>query len=295
MIVLVFGGRGFLGMEVVKVLKEAKYSVFSASRNAKNDFRVDVSNYADFSKLPKDFFDVVINCATTLPGEDMFDNDYLNRIYQSNILGTQNICKWISYQSTVKKIINCSTLAVVNKPWDLMLTEKTEAYPSGEHVLYSSSKLMQELIVKTTGEKLNIDFVNIRFSAIYGKGMPKSGIVWALYQQGNNNDVIRIINGNKVSFDFIHVSDAARILLALTKSGPINGILNAASGVEITLLKLSNIVRNNISKSIIIENDDSEDMPLNRSKIDIQKLNCILSTDSFLTLDEGLKQVFELW
>ena len=293
--ILVFGGNGFLGLEVEKVFKNTNYTFFSASRNSKCGYKVDISNYDDFTNLPNDFFDVVINCATILPGGNMLDNDYLNNIYKTNILGTQNICKWVASQKSVKKIINCSTLVVANKPWDYNLTEETKTYPTGDHVLYCSSKLMQELIIQTTGKKYNKDFINVRFSAIYGKKMPKTGVIWQLYQQGKNNNFIKITNGNKVSFDFINVNDAARILLAAIESQKINGILNGASGFEISLLELASIIKRNISESLEIKNDDHDNSPFNLSKINITKLNHIISSDSFMTLDEGIKQVIKAW
>jgi len=292
---LVFGGNGFLGLEVEKELKNTNYTFFSASRNGNYGYKVDISNYEEFANLPTNFFDVVINCATILPGGNMLDNDYLNKIYNTNILGTQNICKWLISQKSIKKIINCSTLVVVNKPWDYNLTEEAKTYPIGDHVLYCSSKLMQELIIETTGTKYNIDFINVRFSSIYGKNMPKSGVIWALYQQCKNNNFIKITNGNKLSFDFINVNDAARILVAAIESQKTNGILNGASGVEISLSELALIVKRNISESIEIENEDHDNLTFNLSKINVTKLNKIINSDSFLSLDEGIKQLFKVW
>jgi UDP-glucose 4-epimerase len=293
--VLVFGGNGFLGMELEEEFKNNNYNFFSASRNTHSGYKLDISNFEEFANLPLDFFDVVINCASILPGESMLDNDYLNKVYSTNILGTQNICKWIASQKSIKRIINCSTLVVVNKPWDYYLTEEATTYPTGEHVIYCSSKLMQELIVDTFAKKYNIDFLNVRFSSIYGKEMPKNGIIWTLYQQCINNNFIKITNGNKVSFDFINVKDAARILVAAIEVENTNRILNAASGVETSLLELASIVKKNISESIEIENKDHDDFTFNLSKINVTKLNQMINSGSFLSLDEGIKQVFKVW
>lgn len=293
--ILVFGGNGFLGLEIQKEMINSNHTFFSASRNAVSGYKVDISNFDDFNSLPNDFFDVVINCATILPGGNLLDNNYLNKIYSTNILGTQNVCKWITTQKTIKKIINCSTLVVVNKPWDYNLTEDAATYPKGDHVLYCSSKLMQELIVDTVATKNNINFVNVRFSAIYGESMPKSGIVWALYQQAQNNNLIKVSNANKVSFDFINVTDAARILVASIDSEKSEGILNAASGVETSLFELASIVKKHTSELVVIENEDQADFDSNRSKINVDKLNQIISTSSFVSMDEGVNQIFKSW
>jgi UDP-glucose 4-epimerase len=293
--ILVFGGNGFLGLEIKKVLKNTGHTFFSASRNSDSGYTVDISKSEAFDNLPNDFFDVVINCATILPGGNFLDNSYLNKIYSTNILGTQNICKWITTQKSIKKIINCSTLVVVNKPWDYNLTEDAATYPKGDHVLYCSSKLMQELIVDTFATKNNIDFVNVRFSAIYGDAMPKNGIVWALHQQAQHNNSIKIFNGNKVSFDFINVTDAARILVASIDSDKSSGVLNAASGAETSLLELASIVKKHTSELVVIENEDQDDFDSNRSKIDVTKLNQIIDTTTFVSINDGIRQIFKLW
>ena len=293
--ILVFGGSGFLGFEIEKELKNTNHVFFASSRNAVSGYKVDIGNFDEFDNLPNNFFDVVINCATILPGGNLLDNNYLNKIYNTNILGTQNICKWITTQKSIKKIINCSTLAVVNKPWEYNLTEEAATYPKGDHVLYCSSKLMQELIIDTVATKNNIDFVNVRFSAIYGENMPKSGVVWALYQQAKNNNSIKIVNGNKVSFDFINVTDAARILVACINSKKREGILNAASGVETSLFELALIVKKHTSESVVIENEDQTNFTSNLSKVDVTKLNQIIDTTSFISLKDGINQIFKLW
>lgn len=293
--VLVFGGRGFLGLEIEKVLKKTSHKFFSASRNSDSGYKVDISKIEEFDNLPNDFFDVVINCATILPGGNLLDNDYLNQIYRTNILGTQNICRWINNQKSIKKILNCSTMVVVNKPWSYNVTEDTATYPKGDHVLYCSSKLMQELIIDTFATKNNILFLNLRFSAIYGQMMPKYGIIWSLYQQVINNNLIKIFNGNKVSFDFIDVKDAARILVTAMDSEKSTGILNAASGVETSLFQLASIIKKNTNESVVIENEDQPNFVSNFSKINVEKLKKIIDTTGFVNLNEGINQIFKMW
>ena len=125
--------------------------------------------------------------------------------------------------------------------------------------------------------------------------MPKSGVIWALYQQVKNNNSIKIVNGNKVSFDFINVTDAARILVACINSEKREGILNAASGVETSLFELALIVKKNASESAVIDNEDQTNFASNLSKVDVTKLNQIIDTTSFISLNDGIDQIFKLW
>ena len=101
-----------------------------------------------------------------------------------------------------------------------------------------------------------VNFLNVRFSSIYGERMDKSGIIWNLQQQAASNSFIKITNGNKVSFDFINVIDAAIILILAIESNKCKGILNAASGIETTLFQLALIIKKYSPTDVKIINED---------------------------------------
>lgn len=292
--VLIFGGNGFLGDAVTSLLHEMGFEYYTVSRSySKSSYNLDISNFEEFSKLPNNFFDIVINCATILPGGNYLDNDYLEKIYKTNILGTQNICKWIDGQSSVTKIINCSTLVVVAKPWPLHLTEDEFTYPSGNHVLYCTSKLTQELIFKTFAADKRIVLSQIRFSALYGESMAWNGIICNMIDQAKENKKISLKNGSKVTVDFLHINDAAKIILA-TINSDYNGILNGASGNEVSLLELANIIAKSFNDTIEIINIEEENINENRALISIDKLKKIIDTSLFINLSNGIQKMTDL-
>ena len=289
--ILVFGANGFLGTALLPLLKNNGFEVCSVSRSSEHsNYHVDISRFDDFSKLPFDYFDTVINCATTLPGGDYLANDYLDKIYKTNILGTQNICKWIEKQSSITQIINCSTLVVVGKPWPINLLETDEIYPGGNHVLYSSSKLTQELIFNTFAKAKKIKVAHLRFSALYSENMAKSGLIWNLIDQAKSKGVLTLKNADKVSADFLHVTDAARIIVAAINF-EIAGIINAASGVEISVMKLAEIIASNFEKGIKIENTDEENFIEDRAVINVDKLMKIIDLNTFEKFEKVISKM----
>lgn len=292
--VLLFGGSGFLGKSIVSYFNSKITSIETVSRGKNCDFQININSFEDFNKLPNNYYDIVINAATILPGGNYLDNHYLNEIYETNILGSQNICKWVQTQQSIKTIINCSTLAVVNKPWEISLNEAAKTYPLGNHVLYSSSKLMQELLFTTFCDFNKLRCVHLRFSSIYGENMAKSGILFNLFTQINSNSFVEITNGSKISFDFIHVEDAAKVIFEVIKSKS-RGIINVASGNEIKLLNLTKKIAHLYDKPININNFEDELFEDNFSKIDISKLNQIIKTSDFVSLENGLKQIIAVW
>ncbi|MDI1254467.1 MAG: NAD(P)-dependent oxidoreductase [Flavobacterium sp.] len=287
--VLVFGGNGFLGKAFAVLLKAKQIDCFVVSRSENSDYAIDISQYEDFKILPDNFFDVVVNCATILPGGNYLDNNYLDGIYKTNILGTQHICKWIDGQTSVKRIVNCSTLAVIKKPWRVGLTENEFTYPIGNHVLYSSSKLMQELLFSTFAVSKSIILSHIRFSALYGPEMKWGGLICNLIDQAKKYKKINLTNASKVSADFLHVDDAAKIILA-TIDSDYEGIVNGASGKETTVLELAAIIADHFG-SVIISNTESESFNDDRAVINIERLKEITDTNGFIDIKTGIKQI----
>lgn len=289
--VLIFGGTGFLGSETNRLLKTYKHETYTASvKNSKSDFTIDISKLESFNSLPLNYFDIVINCASILPGGNFLDIKNLNKTYEINILGTQNICNWINTQVTIKKIINCSTLVINKKPWKINIEETTESFNYGKHVVYSSSKLFQELLFKTFCEKNKIALAQIRYSAIYGKSMKKIGVIWNLINQFKENNNIKLYNSKKISFDFINVKDAASIIKTVIDKD-FNGILNAASGMEISIFELATIIKNKIKSKAIIEESETEPFQEDRSSISLKKLSEIINVKSFIPLENGIDQL----
>lgn len=291
--VLIFGGNGFLGNSLTSILRKEGMECFSISRSdEKSNYNLDISNYEEFSKLPHDYFDAVVNCATVLPGGNYLDNEYLDKIYKTNILGTQNICKWIETQPSIKKIINCSTLVVVAKPWPLNLSEDAATYPSGNHVLYCSSKLMQELLFKTFAASKNISLSQIRFSALYGETMNWSGLICNLIDQARKYKKISLKNASKVSADFLHVDDASKIIAA-TLNKSLEGIINGASGKETSILKLAEIIAGQFDEAVEIENNEDDNFSEDRAVVSVGRLKQIIDTDKFLDLQIGIQKMMK--
>ncbi|MBT7624016.1 MAG: NAD(P)-dependent oxidoreductase [Flavobacteriaceae bacterium] len=294
--VLIFGGSGFLGSEITELLKQKNINCYSASSNNLNsDYKIDISKIGSFDKLPKNFFNIIINCATILPGKDFLDKENLDNTYKTNILGTQNICNWIKKQSSVDKIVNCSTLVVNSKPWKISITENEESYCHGNHIVYSNSKLFQELLFKTFSEKYSIDLAQVRFSALYGNKMPKVGLLWNLINEIKTTNKIKIKNSKNVSVDFLNVIDASKIILNIINNKKALGIINGASGVETSIYDLGNIIKNifNNNNKPVLYNKEDQNYTVDRSKVSVDKLKEIIDVSKFISIDEGIKKLLD--
>lgn len=286
--VVIFGAGGFLGKAVCSELaKNNNCSVYRIGRSSSNfDYNINIERYSEFKILPNDYFDIIINCAAKLPESKLYDQVYFEQIYKSNILGAFNLCKWISTQKKLQKVVNCSSLSVTAEPWPINLMETHNPNPVGENFLYSSSKLYKEYIFEYYSKKNHKSFLNLRFSALYGEGMNAGGVINNFLSQALLNKSIKLTNGNMVSSDFLYITDAAYIVSRLLYSN-FSGIINVASGRETFLLELAQIVKELFDCEITVENTDVRSEP-SRSLVNIDLLHQELEIEKYNFVDLSL-------
>ncbi len=293
--VLIFGGNGLLGTELCKLFSGNGIAFDSVSRTGLNcKYHFDISHKPSFDALIVNQYDYVINCASMLPGGNFLDAEYLEKIYRSNLLGTQNICAWLEGQNSVKKLINCSTLVVNNKPWPVPLTESHCSMPIGHHILYAASKLMQEAIFETFSQIYKLPLVQLRFSALYGPKMRREGVLCNLIETAKKHNKIEITNGSKVFTDFLNVKDAARIVYSVLSPQEATGIVNAASGKETSLVELAKAVAAVLPTETVILNKNIVDFPALRASVSVEKLSQFINPNTFKKLSAGLKEMIDL-
>ena len=291
---LVFGSGGFLGKALVSFLRKSGDEVVATSRENNADYKVDISNEASFQSLMNvGPIDVIINCASILPNAAASINDasFLKKLLDTNVIGGLNILNF-GASIGVAKIINCSSLSVVNKPWPVPLTEEAIAKPGGRHIGYSVSKLAQELVMSEAAEHLNVSLLHLRLSALYGAGMAPEGLLPMLLSKAATNKKIQLWNATKNSFDFLLVRDAVKIIFLLSKRAEWKSqVINVASGEEIFLDKLMELILMESNSLSPIENGVT-DSPISRAVIDNNRLLSLLPQEWKMTpLKEGIKEM----
>lgn len=289
--ILIFGATGFVGKNLQNYLKQRGHQVISASRTGGTaNIQVDVTNKGAFSTIDS-VPDVIVNCASVVPAKGRHSNDpfFLEDLFQTNVIGGANIANW-AVEKEVGKLINCSTLVVVKKPWPTPLTEEDCQLPQGNHVGYSMSKLSQEQIMLECTNNSNTDVVHLRLSAVYGAEMEHQGIIFDLLGSARDNKDIYLNNAEKNFIDLIHVIDVCRgiELVAQSEMQSLPKKINLASGNEISILELAEIIKEKtFSSSKIFNKIDSSEV--SRADIDISKFLALTSSDfEFLSIEKGI-------
>ena len=291
---LIFGGSGFVGKALVKYLKEKNEEVKIVSRSAGVEgFSLDISNKAEFDRI--DFIpDVVINCASRLPekGKTSQDPRFVQELFNTNVLGGLNITNW-AVSLNIKKIVNCSTLVVVKKPWPVPLTERDSEIPEGAHVAYSMSKLSQEQLMTEAVKGTQVELVHARLAAVYGPDMIPEGLLFQLMKKLFLNEEVELIDSKKNSIDFIRVEDVAKVLYSLARARTSGeSVFNVATGLPVSIYELAEKLRAIICSDSRL-NDTESIKKRSEASISIEKLKAYtgLDSNSFIPLNKGLKDM----
>lgn len=292
---LVFGGTGFIGRNLVNYLRDKGREVTSVSiSGGENSVSLDITKAGEYKKLDV-LPDVVINCASRIPakGKTSTDPDFLKELFHTNVTGAANIANW-AVEKKVPRLINCSTLVVVNKPWPEPLTEDYVELPQGIHVGYSMSKLSQEQIMGQCVAGSDTKLLHTRLSAVYGPEMKPEGIIFKLLEKLAQNEEIRLTNAEKNTLDLIHVKDVCKALYELGVNGYNHRIINLANGKEISILKLAGTLREITGSNSGIHNSDTGGLS-SKAKIGVSRLQNYIGPvyEEFLNPEEGLRDLVE--
>ncbi len=295
---LVTGASGFIGKEVVKLIKQNGFEVFTTSRyksKKKNQFQIPKKNVKEFFK--KIFISVKPQYIIHLAGS--IKDESLVKSIKSNCIITYEILSAIE-ESKLEKTIKClfvgsaAEYGFVSRQ-ELPVTEKSLIKPNS---VYGLSKSIQSHIVSTF-LKRNKNIIYVRPFNVIGKGMSKD------LSLGNFNRKIELIKKKKIkkkieirnpyaARDFIDVADTAIIILKLIKNNKSYGkYINICSGKSVKIKKILEymILLSNQDIEIKSENATQKNQDMNIYYGDNKKLIQLIGDFKFISWKKTVRKM----
>ena len=233
--VLVTGGAGFIGTELVKKLTESGHDVISID-NTINEKKfleqgyicLDICNYKHLYKLKNILqeVDVVYHLAAKKDLQASFDSAI--SYHNTNVVGTLNLLE-LCREAEVKRLVFASTCAVYGETSQSgFYKEKIAPKPLSP---YGLQKFTAEQYCNMYSRYHGVDTVSLRYFNVFGSGT-KDGVVPILLNQHKNKEPLTIFGTGEHSRDFIHVDDVVNAtILAGDHNTAHNGdIYNVAFG-----------------------------------------------------------------
>jgi len=262
--VIVTGGAGFIGSNLVKYLLKKKYFVINIDKlsysanpyNLKNlyknknytFFKVDLNNKKKIVKILKKYKpEGIFNLAAETHVDRSIDKPK-NFIF-SNILGTYNLLEAIlSYKKKIK-LIQVSTDEVYG---DLIKGRSDEKFPYNPSSPYSSSKASADHLIKAYVRTYKIQAIVTNCCNNYGPNQFPEKLIPKLIFNIINNRALPIYAKGKNSREWIHVQDHCDALLLVYLKGKVGESYNIGSSMNLKNIdiakKLIKIAKNKTLK-----------------------------------------------
>lgn len=244
--ILVTGGAGFVGSNLVDSLLETEHRVsvidnLSTGKkeyiNKKTKFYcADILDDINFI-FKKEKPEIVIHAAAQVMLRESIKNPIHDA--KTNILGTLNVLE-ACRKNNVKKIIYTSTGgARVGEPEYLPVDEKHPINPSSP---YGISKHTAEHYIQMYTQLYGLEHLIFCFGNVYGpRDDSKTGrVISTLIEKMINGESPTIYGDGNQTRDFIYVSDLAKFITNSLEKNPKHKLFHLANGVQVSVNEIFN-------------------------------------------------------
>ena len=306
--VIVTGGSGFIGSNLIKFLIKKNYFVinidnlsYSANpynlktleKNNYKFFKIDINNKNKIIKILKKFKpDAIFNLAAETHVDRSIDNpiNFIN----SNIVGVFNLLeairKYLSKSNKKIKLVHISTDEVYG---DIKLGKRSnEKFSYNPSSPYSASKASADHLIKSYIRTFKIPAIISNCCNNYGPSQFPEKLIPKLIYNIINNKPLPIYGRGKNSREWIHVDDHCEALLKIYKNGKIGESYNVGTNQNIKNINLAKKLLNiyeSKSKIKFVKDRPGHDF---RYALDSKKIRKELKWKPKISLDKGLKETF---
>lgn len=316
--ILVTGGAGMIGSNLVKKLVRKGFNVFVADnlwRGKKeylfsdkvsmvipnnNFYQVDLTDYQKCLKVTKEM-DIVVHLADVVAGINyVFSNE--SSLFRSNILintNTLNAC----ITNKVKKYIYAGTACSYPKSKQSIVNpppfKEDDVYPAEPESGYGWSKLMGEYEAELAFKEKLIDIEILRLHNVYGSPTEldpsMSQVIPALCRKAieQKNSELLVWGSGRQKRAFVHVDDIVDgFIKAINKKSKFNGVIQLGPDFSTSIAEIAKRIVSLSEKKFSIKFDESKPEGDFDRMADNSRAKDILNWSPKISLDVGLKKVF---
>ncbi len=299
--ILVTGGCGFIGSEIVKQLSllGANVTIIDNLSSGKERY---IQGFSNVKLITADLLDdhaiesvvkdkeYVINNAA-LPF--IPDSYYMpKKFFDVNVNATISLALAVIKEKKAKRFVHISSSEIYGTARYTPMDENHQTTPQST---YAVSKLAGERVVFTMHKEHNLPAVIIRPFNSFGPNITQPYIIPEIIRQMEKNDVIKLGNLN-AKRDLTYVTDTARgIILSLVKEGVIGEVINIGSQRSFSIKDLVSLISEIMDKKVSVEVDPSRFRPYDVDTLicNYERATKLLGWKPEITIKEGLEKTVE--
>lgn len=308
--VLVTGGAGFIGSNLVDLLMERDHVVMVLDDLSSGKLE-NLERWMDddrFSFIKGDItrplsesltsertrsvppIKTVFHLAARVDVTSSFEDPRADVL--TNYMGTLNVLDH-SLRHGINRVVYSSSAATYGDTVDMPVKEDSKKEPLSPYGLH---KLMSERLLEIYRLQWGLSTVSLRFFNVYGPRQdpsnPYSGVISKFIFKALSGEPFLIYGDGTQTRDFIYVADIARALYMAADS-TITGSHNAGTGKETSINRISELIR-----EISGASDEPIRMPARkgeilRSRADISSLIELTGFQAETDLKQGLRNTYD--
>lgn len=298
--ILITGGCGFVGVNLVKYLSGNDYTItildnLSTGKKeyieklgldkAPNIITADIRNEETVTRAAKGM-DTVIHLAAQTSVIDSLENP--RESWDINVTGTVKLLE-ACRENNVKRFILASSNAVAGEQIP-PINEKMIPQPLSP---YGASKLTGEALCSAYYHSFGLKTTALRFANLYGPYSDhKTSVIAKFIEWIMAETPFTVYGDGNQTRDFVHVDDVSQaIQLSLESQNSQGEVFQIASGKETSINDLVGILSDSIEKQLQVNYKPGRKGEIIRNYSDISKARKMLGFEPRIELKEGLKRL----
>ncbi len=250
--VLITGGAGFIGSNLVNKLIDLDYKVEVIDNNLNdiskinkkaNYHNLDLSDVNNLNQVVKilNSVDTVFHLAAKARVQPSIVDPVGYEL--NNTLSTANILK-ASVDANVRRLVYSSSSSVYGNNDDMPLKESFKSNPLSP---YGAQKYYGEILCNTFAEVYDIETVSLRYFNVYGEGQNVGGayslVIGIFFDQMLRGKPLTIRGDGTQKRDFTYVGDVVSANILASKSQKVGSgeVLNIGNGDNRTINQIADL------------------------------------------------------
>ncbi len=296
--VVVTGGAGFIGSNLVQALVSEGFQVFViddlSSGHSNNLASLPQVTLVQESILDKrvvneivDGADTVFHLAASVGNQRSIDNPIHDA--QVNAIGTIRLLE-ACRASGVRKLVYSSSAGIFG---ELKTVPVSEDHPIEPESPYGASKLAGEKAALSYAALYDLEVVALRYFNVYGPNQrydAYGNVIPIFVFRMLNGEPVEIFGDGEQTRDFIHVRDVVHANINAAKARGVSGAFNIGSGTRITITRLAQLAASFIDEACDIRYTAPRPGDVRHSLADIDKAREQLGFEPSVDIELGLKE-----
>lgn len=298
--VLVTGGAGFIGSEIVRLLLDAGVDVaviddLSAFKGPDGysppegvAFYQDDLASAHLTGIFRAFQpDYVIHQAAQVSVARSVADPWSD--FRINVFGSVRLLE-VCRRCRVKKVVFASSAAVYGEPERLPVDEEHPLRPRSPYAL---AKYVIERYLALYKQLYGLEYTILRYANVYGPGQKahggEGGVVAAFLERAASGLPLIVTGDGRQTRDFVFLTDVARAnVLALTHGA--GQAFNISTNRSVSLLELLQVMEGVLGRPLAREQGPARSGEVRHSVLDNTKARRLLGWQPTVELADGLKK-----